>query len=365
MKPRKKKNHQINPDIARKEQRISRKTGLPPGSLVHIGKRLTDAVTVNLTTYNSTETFQKKIDTLDDLVIADGFKNWIEVCGLHDTGMIEAIGEKLNINPLVMEDIVNTEHRPKFDIIDGVLFFTLKAFSKSGSGEITGEQASFVLSENFLVTFRESDQAWFEPIRAALISGSIKIKQRGLDYLLYSFIDVIIDQYYAIIEGIGDQLEDLEDMIFENPSRDLIEKNRQIKKEIITFRKALIPALEAVVKMKRDEPDLIRKETIPYYDDIHDHIVQILDSIDTYRELIAELKESYLSNLTVRMNQVMKILTIVTAVFIPLSFISGIYGMNFEFMPELHWKYGYLAVLVVMALITAGMFIYFRRKRWL
>ena len=168
-----------------------------------------------------------------------------------------------------------------------------------------------------------------------------------------------------VIEGIGDRLEELEDLIFENPSNEMIEKSRTIKKEIISIRKALIPTLEAINRIKRDEPDLILKETGPFYDDIHDHIVQILDSLDAYRELSAELKESYLSNLNLRMNQVMKVLTIVTAVFIPLSFISGIYGMNFRHMPELDRQYGYFAVLGVMLVITILMFIYFRRKKWL
>jgi len=241
----------------------------------------------------------------------------------------------------------------------------LKAFSLSDQHEIQSEQASFILGKGFLLSFQESDHTWFDPIKTSLLNPSGRIRQRGLDFLLYALLDVIIDQYYAVVETIGDQLEDLEDLIFEKPSQELIEKIRLIKKEIISIRKALVPALEAMNKLKRDEPELIDKEDMCYYDDIHDHIIQILDYIDTYRELIAELKENYLSNLTLRMNQVMKLLTIITSIFIPLTFIVGIYGMNFRNMPELEWQFGYFIILAIMFAIMAGMLIYFRLKKWL
>jgi len=366
MKSRKKNHLHLNPDPAKKGKRASGKTGLPPGSLIHIGKILTDTVTVNLTEYNSTELVQKKIENLDGLNVVDSSLNsWIEICGLHETIIIESLGKILKINPLTLEDVLNTEHRPKFEIQDGLIFLTLKAFSVSENKEIRSEQASFVLGKGFLVSFQESNHSWFEPVKSRLINPSSRIRQRGLDFILYSLIDVIIDKYYAVVEAIADQLEELEDMIFDNPSQELIEKNRLIKKEIIAIRKALIPALEAINKLNRDEPELIEKDVMRYFNDVDDHIIQILDYVDTYRELSAELKENYLSNLTLRMNQVMKLLTIITTIFIPLTFIVGIYGMNFQNMPELYWKYGYFSVLGGMLIITSGMLIYFRRKKWL
>jgi magnesium transporter len=366
MKSRKKNYRHFKPDPVKRGKRVSGKTGLPPGSLIHIGKILTDSVTVNLTEYKSTEFIQKKIENLDELNVSDSSINsWIEICGLHETIIIESLGKTLNINPLTLEDILNTEHRPKFEVQDGLLFLTLKAFSLTENKEIQSEQVSFVLGNGFLVSFQESNNSWFEPVKTRLIAPSSRIRQRGLDFILYSLIDVIIDKYYAVVESIADQLEDLEDMIFDNPSQELIEKNRLIKKEIIAIRKALIPALEAISKLNRDEPELIDKEVMRYFNDVDDHIIQILDYVDTYRELSAELKESYLSNLTLRMNQVMKLLTIITSIFIPLTFIVGVYGMNFKNMPELYWKYGYFFVLGGMLLITAGMLIYFRRRRWL
>jgi magnesium transporter len=366
MKSRKKNHLHLNLDPAKKGKRASGKTGLPPGSLIHIGKILTDTVTVNLTEYNSTELVQKKIENLDGLNVVDSSLNsWIEICGLHETIIIESLGKILKINPLTLEDVLNTEHRPKFEIQDGLIFLTLKAFSVSENKEIRSEQASFVLGKGFLVSFQESNHSWFEPVKSRLINPSSRIRQRGLDFILYSLIDVIIDKYYAVVEAIADQLEELEDMIFDNPSQELIEKNRLIKKEIIAIRKALIPALEAINKLNRDEPELIEKDVMRYFNDVDDHIIQILDYVDTYRELSAELKENYLSNLTLRMNQVMKLLTIITTIFIPLTFIVGIYGMNFQNMPELYWKYGYFSVLGGMLIITSGMLIYFRRKKWL
>jgi len=366
MKPRKKNHRNLRPDPLKRGKRVSGKTGLPPGSLIHIGKILTDSVTVNLIEFNSAEIIQKRIENLDGLNVSDNSLNsWLEICGLHETKVIESFGKVLNIDPLMLEDILNTEHRPKFEIQDGLLFLTLKAFSLSENNEILNEQASFVLGKGFLVSFQETNHSWFEPVKSRLIDATGKIRQRGLDFILYSLIDLIIDQYYAVVEAISDQLEDLEEMIFENPSQELIEKNRLIKKEIITIRKALIPTLEAINKLNRDESELIKKEVMRYFDDVRDHTIQILDYVETYRELSAELKENYLSNLTLRMNQVMKLLTIITSIFIPLTFIAGIYGMNFKNMPELYWKYGYFYILGFMFIITAGMIIYFRLKKWL
>lgn len=366
MKSRKKYNHHTRRAPFKKEKRISGKTGLPPGSLIHIGKVRTDKVHINLIEFNSEEIIQKSISSLDGLdVKTNSYNSWIEISGLQDPKIIESVGQSLGINLLVLEDILNTEHRPKFDMEDGMIFLVLKAFSLSEDHEIQSEQASFVLGKGFLASFQESNHSWFDPVKLRLNDSAGKIRHRGLDFILYSLLDVIVDQYYAVAEEIGDQLEELEEMIFENPSQELIEKNQKIKKEIITIRKALTPLLEAINKLNREEPELIGKEVLRYYSDIYDHVVQIIDYIDTYRELSAELKESYLSNLTLRMNQVMKLLTIIATVFIPLTFIVGVYGMNFKNMPEIYWKYGYFYVLAFMLLIMLGMFIYFRRKKWL
>jgi len=347
-------------------KRVSGKTGLPPGSLVHIGKVHKDTVSVCITEFDDSaiRNFEVSDPTRFDFTDQSRLR-WIEIEGLQDIALIERIGKGFKINSMVLEDILNTEHRPKSEVHDGVLFLTMKAFFLHGQNEIQSEQASFLLGDRFLVSFLEKDHTWFDPVKNMMLENSGKFRQRGLDYLLYSLIDVLIDQYYEIVEGIADQLEDLEEQIFENPSQELVEKIRLIKKDIITIRKVSIPTHESINKLKREELVLIRKEVMPYFDDIHDHIIQILDYLDTYRELITELKENYLSNITLRMNQVMKLLTIITTIFIPLTFIAGIYGMNFTNMPELNWKYGYFIVLGIMFFLTSGMLIYFRRKKWL
>ena len=366
MKSRKKNHRNLKSELINRGKRISGKTGLPPGSLVHIGKVLTDSVTVRMTEFNKDLCTFSEVKDLESLRIQDSNINrWIEIKGLHETKIIESIGEILKISPLVLEDILNTEHRPKYDILDGMLFLTLKAFTLTEKKEIQVEQASFILGKGFLISFQESNHTWFEPVKSSLVNPSGRIRLKGLDYLLYALIDVIIDRYYEVIESIGDLLEDLEERIFENPGQELIEKNRLIKKGIINIRKALIPALEAINKLKRDEPELIDNEEIRYFNDIHDHIVQLLDYLDTYRELSAEIKENYLSNISLRMNQVMKLLAIITTIFIPLTFIAGIYGMNFINMPELAWKYGYFAVLGLMLVIMITMLVYFRIKKWI
>ena len=366
MKTRNKNNRYLRNDLIRKEKRKSGKTGLPPGSLVHIGETLIDTVTLSLTEYNTDTYRHKTIEQIEKQDLADDSVNsWIEIHGLHDTRVIETVGKTLAINLLMLEDIVNTEHRPKFEIQDDLLFLTLKALTLGENNQVRTEQVSFVLGSNFLATFQESNFPWFEAVRSRLDNPSGKIRQSGLDFLLYSLIDVIVDQYYAIVEAIGDQLEDLEDRIFENPSRELLERNRLIKKEIISIRKLLLPALEAINKLNRFKPEIIREDVLKYFDDVDDHLIQILDYMDTYRELSAELKENYLSNISFRMNQIMKLLTIITTIFIPLSFVAGVYGMNFQYMPELTWKYGYFAVWALMVSMIAGMLIYFRKKKWM
>jgi magnesium transporter len=366
MKARTKNHRNLKNEKARKVRRKSAKVGLPPGSLVHIGKTLTENITISVTEYNALEIQRKSMGHIENLGAVDpAMHRWIEIRGLHDTKLIESVGKTLGINMLMLEDIVNTEHRPKFDFQDGLLFLTLKAFSLNEEQTVRIEQISFILGNNFLVTFQESDNPWFEPVRALLENPSGKIRQTGLDYLLYSLVDLIVDQYYEISEAIGDQLEELEDMILENPTRELWENNRLIKKQINSIRKLLLPALEAINKLNRFKPEIIGKDVLRYFNDVDDHLIQVLDYMDTHRELSAELKENYLSNINFRMNQVMKLLTIITTIFIPLSFIAGIYGMNFHYMPELEWRYGYFGVLTLMLCIIIGMLVYFRKKKWM
>ncbi len=367
MKNRNKKNRKSPPEkITGKRSRISKKTGMPPGTLVHIGEVVTDEVQLHQTLYDKENYSITRIGEPGKL--STGSRNqvmWLEVCGLHRVDLIENLGNRLDISPMILEDVLNTEHRPKIDIQEKHIFVTMKHFRIQDNLELCVEQISFVLGEGFLVSFRERPSPLFEEVRERISGGIGKIRQRGPDYLLYALVDVIVDHQYSIAESITDRLDDLEEAVYENPDRELIEKNQMIRKDISSVRKALLPLQDDISKLIREEPDLLDEATARYYTDIQDHIIQILDMLDTCREITNEIRERYLSYLSYRMNQVMKLLTVITTIFIPLSFIAGIYGMNFANMPELSWKYGYFGVLGAMMAIMITMLVYFRRKKWI
>jgi magnesium transporter len=365
MKARRKKTPtpKVRPRGQHKE--ISLKSGLPPESLVHVGKVYLEKTSIDAINYNEEDFNYEKGIRITEIEKTDESKiKWIKVSGLHEVEIIGAIGKKLNVSQLLLEDVLNTSHRPKLEEDQEYLFLTMRWFTYLDN-EISAEQVSFLLAQNYLVSFQETDTEIFEPVISRLASTSGKIRQKGADYLLYSLVDVIVDHYYAILENLGDQLEDLEEQIFEKPAKDLVEKNQLIRKNILTLRKALIPTQEAINALIKTKPDLIDKTNFRYFSDILDHVVQSIDYLDTYRDMSTEIKETYLSNITYRMNQVMKLLTIITTIFIPLTFIAGIYGMNFKHMPELEWQYGYFLVLGIMFFIMIGMLIYFRRKKWI
>jgi magnesium transporter len=365
MKSNRKKQPRIISKASGRHKQIARKSGLPPETLVHVGKVYLEKTTVDSIFFNENDF---SIDRNIRVSATDKGERigitWLKASGLHEVDIIRTIGKRLNISQLLLEDILNTGHRPKLEEDQDYLFLTMRWFYLK-QDEINAEQISFLLGSNYLVSFQETDTPIFEPILSRLENGTGKIRQKGADYLLYNLVDAVVDNYFAILENLGDQLEDLEQQIFEKPARDLVEKNQLIRKNILALRKALIPTQEAINALIKTKPDLIDKNTFRYFADILDHVVQSIDYLDTYRDISTEIKESYLSNITYRMNQVIKLLTIITTIFIPLTFIAGIYGMNFRYMPELEWKYGYFIILGIMLLILIGMLIYFRRRKWL
>jgi magnesium transporter len=365
MKARKKKQSGGRTRSRRQHQEISLKSGLPPESLVHVGRVFMEKSMMNLISFTPENFTQSLLTSPEDLDSREpGSFHWLKVNGLHDVVSIGDLGKKLNISQLLLEDILNTNHRPKLEEDSSFLFFTLRFFSLEDL-ELQSEQVSFILGPDLLISFQESEKGYFDPILSRLANSTGKIRSKGLDYLLYNLIDVVVDHYYSILEKVGDQMEELEDQMLENPDRELIERNQLLRKNILALRKALIPTQEALYKLIKEEPDLIDETDLPYFSDVVDHVNLCLDFIETYRELSTEIKEYYLSTLSYRMNQVMKLLTIITSIFIPLSFIAGIYGMNFKFMPELEWRYGYFAVLGLMLSVFIGMLIYFRKKTWI
>jgi magnesium transporter len=279
-------------------------------------------------------------------------------------GSIEKLGENFGIHRLVLEDILNTEHTPKIEVYEDYLFFTLKMITLGEDKGIESEQVSIILGDNYVISFQEKEGDVFDPVRERLRGQKGKIRARGADYLLYALVDVIADNYFVIIDAYGDILEELEDEIFMEPREDHLQVVQQSKRDLIKLRKSVFPLREAVLFLERSDTKLVKAETAPFFRDVYDHVLHVTESIESFRELNTGLKDIYLSRLSMKMNEVMQTLTIIATIFIPLTFVAGVYGMNFENMPELGWKYGYLAVWIVMLAITTLLIFYFRRKRW-
>jgi magnesium transporter len=291
--------------------------------------------------------------------------NWINVDGLSNTGLIKKIGHHFNLHYLLLEDILNIDHRPKMDEYEDHLFLTMKMLYRMEGNEIDYEHISFVLGKDFLLSFQEKEGDIFNHLRERIKNDSGVFRKRGADYLLYRLIDTIVDSYYTVLENVGYKVEALEENIAnKNPTIDDFREIQELKKEFIYLRKVVYPLREALNKVIKNESDFIEHNTLKYYSDVYDHVIHLIDSLDTYKDLTTTLMDLYMNTINYKMNEVMKLLTIITTIFIPLSFIVGIYGMNFQNLPELHWQYGYYYVLIFMGLVVASMIVYFRYKKW-
>lgn len=290
--------------------------------------------------------------------------NWINVDGLSDTPLIKKIGNHFNLHYLLLEDVLNTDHRPKVDEYEDHLFLTMKMLYRMEGDEIDYEHISFVLGKDFLLSFQEKEGDIFNHLRERIKSDTGVFRKRGADYLLYRLIDTIVDSYYTVLENVGYKVEALEENISQNPTIDDFREIQELKKEFIYLRKVVYPLREALNKIIKNESGFIEANTLKYYSDVYDHVIHLIDSLDTYKDLTSTLMDLYMNTINYKMNEVMKLLTIITTIFIPLSFIVGIYGMNFDNLPELHWKYGYFYVLIFMGGIVGSMVFYFRYKKW-
>jgi len=346
-----------------------KKIGLPPGSIVFTGDRKVEQIHLHYLQYNEQEIEDQAIDneTITDFhQPVEEYIQWYDVRGLHDTALIEEIGTIFKVHPLALEDIADTYQRPKLDEYEKGIFITLKAFSFDRTlRKVKLEQVAFYLGEGYLLTFQEDSTDLFEGIRVRLKNGRGRIRKRGADYLLYALIDTIIDQYYIALEQVEQVVEEIEQDIIERQSRENRTKIYDLKQEMLLIRKTTIPLRELSNQLMDTENELIHENTEPYLRDLRDHIIQTLDLIETYRENLNSLQDLHLSELSFQMNTVMQVLAIVSTIFIPLTFLAGIYGMNFEYMPELKWKYSYFVLLTVMAVLFILMLWFFRRKKWL
>lgn len=348
--------------------RRSRKVGLPPGTLVHIGERKAETMSISLIDYDDQHVEERKLKTIEESLPLKGEPSvtWINVDGVHDVETIEKIGNHFGIHPLILEDIVNTGQRPKVEDFGDYVFLVLKMlYHEEGEDRVRAEQVSLILGPNFLISFQEQQGDVFNTVRERIRKSKGRIVKSGPDYLAYALIDAVVDHYFIILELFGDKIESLEEELIEEPARETMETIHHIKREMIHVRKQVWPLREVALSLTRGELQLIHDSTVIYLRDVYDHTVQVIDTLESLRDVLSGMLDVYLSTLSNKMNEVMKVLTIIATIFIPLTFIAGVYGMNFRYMPELEWHWGYYTVWGVMVAIVAGMFFYFRRKTWL
>jgi magnesium transporter len=349
-------------------KRHYKKAGLPPGTLVHIGERKLEKVRITVIDYDENSFQEKQVEKIEDCF---EFKktptvSWINIDGLHDVEIIEKIGKHYDFHPLVLEDILHTGQRPKFEDLESYIFIVLMMLRFDDESQtVISEQVSLVLGPGYVISFQENIGDVFEQIRDRIRNAKGKIRKMGSDYLMYVLLDSIVDGYFLIMEKLGEKIESMEEELVSSPSEKTLRQIHNMKREMVHLRKSVWPLRELISGVERSESDLIRETTGAYLRDVYDHTIQVIDTVESFRDMVSGMLDIYLSSISNRMNAVMKVLTIIATIFIPLTFVAGIYGMNFENMPELKWRYGYLGVWIIMVTITGGMLFYFKKKKWL
>ncbi|MCX8189889.1 MAG: magnesium/cobalt transporter CorA [Candidatus Diapherotrites archaeon] len=344
----------------------SKKMGLPPGTPIYIGKGAAGKIKIEVIDYSENSFEEKTLEKVEDCLPFKEKKNvtWINVVGIHETQEIEKIANKFGIHPLTIEDIVNTNQRPKMEDFENYVFVVLKMVYYSNEN-LNFEQISIILGENFVLTFQEKEGDVFGLVRERIRKNKGKIRKMGSDYLAYSLVDAIVDNYFSVLEVLGEKIEQIEDKLIIKPEQKQLVALHQIKRDLLFLRRASWPMREAIGQMHRGGSKLITHTTEVYLRDIYDHTILIIDTIETYRDIISDLFDIYLSSISNKLNEIMKVLTIIATIFIPLTFITGIYGMNFEHMPELKWEYGYYLILLIMAILGISMAITFKKRGWI
>lgn len=346
----------------------ARKAGLPPGILIAPSERKTDKIQVTVFDFNAEKLVEHQNASLQKCLQAlqSSAVTWINICGIDDIQTIELIGRRFGLHPLLLEDIMSSGQRSKLDDYKDTLYIVVKMLTyNEEKQQVDDEQVSLVLGNNFLISFLESKNNIFSPIYDRLRPQNSRIRQKGADYLCYTLIDCLVDNYFLILEKVDGKMERLEEELIKLPTPKTLQKIQRTKREITLLRKSVWPMREVISNFRRIETPLIQDSTKLYIHDVYDHTIQAIDAIESFRDIAAGMLDIYLSNISQRMNEIMKVLTVITTIFVPLTFIASIYGMNFDNIPELHWQYGYYWVLSIMALVTLGMLFYFRRKDWI
>jgi magnesium transporter len=341
---------------------------LPPGTMEYMGEPKVESVRISLMQYDAEGWHEAEVaDVHEALSLLDGpGTTWINIDGLHETGVLETIGKRLGLHPLVLEDIVNTHQRPKQEDYQDYIYLVLKMLDyDEAKRHVIGEQISLVLGPNYVLSFQERVGDIFDPVRERIRKGKGRIRTAGPPYLAYALLDAVVDNYFVLLERIGDTMEDLEEDLVENPTTGLMQHIHALKREMIILRKAVWPTREVVSGLERADTPLIGHEIAHFLRDVYDHTIQVVDAVESFRDMLSGYQDLYLSSLSNKMNEVMKVLTIAATIFVPLTFVAGVYGMNFEYMPELHWKWSYLVFWIVILILAGGMLRFFRRRDWL
>jgi magnesium transporter len=343
-----------------------KKTGMAPGSLVFTGQQKVDQTQINVLTYDVESCKELHLDADLWKHISDERMTWLDIRGVHDVNILEDIGQAFKIHPLVMEDIADTHQRPKFEEYDNGYFITMRAFRFDPSMEnILHEQISLYVKHNVVLSFQEDQHDVFTGVRERLIQGGLRLRKFGADYLSYALVDNVIDYYFQILDSVEDTIDKLELEITTNPTNVTKSKIHGLRLELLTLRKGISPLREVVSRFMKSEHNLITPNTALFIRDLYDHTIQSMELVESYRDTLAGMQDLYLSEISFKMNAVMQMLTIISTIFIPLTFLAGIYGMNFDNIPELHHEYGYFILLGVMGTVALVLLLLFKRRKWL
>ena len=339
--------------------------GQPPGALVYMGGKSDKEIEITISTYNSKEYTETVTQSFRECELSrKDYVTWININGLHRVKDLEYLGQCFHLHPLVLEDILHTDQRPKLEEFDSYLFLIVKMLQLNGL-EVASEQVSLIIGDHFVISLHEHDEDIFEPIRQRLQAGTGRLRGAGADYLAYALLDLIVDHYFIILESLGEGIEEIEAELLDRPTPATLSQIHRLKRDTILMRRAVWPLREVVNRLERSDSPFIQDHTLLYLKDAYDHVTMVIDSIETYRDILAGMLDIYLSSVSNRLNEVMMVLTIMATIFIPLTFITGIYGMNFKYIPGLEWSWGFFVVSFLMASLAGTMLLYFLRKGWI
>ena len=348
-------------------QKRSKKIGLSPGSLIHVGSRYTEKSKITLIRYDETFFTEKEISPIAEFRDEKDKQGiiWLNIDGLQDIKLFEEVGQLFGLHPLVLEDIISTDQRPKMEDYGDYIYLVLRNFHGKENEDLLSDQVSIILGKGFILSFQEKEIDLFDSIKDKISKNKGRIRKEGADYLAHAIIDNIVDNYFIVLENLEEKIEYLEDDLVKKTTPATLETMHILKRELIGLRKSLWPLREAISSLERSDSPLINKSTVVYFKDIYDHTIAIIDTVETFRDMLSGMLDIYLSTISNRLNEVMKVLTIIATIFMPLTFLAGVYGMNFKYMPELEYRWSYFCVLAIMLVVALLMLRYFKKKKWL